>query len=126
MNTQKATQEYRRNKWIEIIRECRDSGQTVASWCKDHGINSKSYYYWLKKIRIAACNALPAMTSQVQIVPLDIQEVSTSPSTTATHAPSETDHADIVLHLNSAVLQIHNNASSSLIESTIRALYNAR
>ena len=126
MNTQKVTQEYRRNKWIEIIRECRDSGQTVASWCKDHGINSKSYYYWLKKIRIAACNALPPMNPEVQIVPLNIQEVSTSASTAATHVPSETLHPDIVLHLNSAVLQIHNNASASLIESTIKALYNAR
>jgi hypothetical protein len=36
MNTQKVTQEYRMNQWIGIVRECRESGQTVISWCKEH------------------------------------------------------------------------------------------
>lgn len=37
------------NQWIKIVRKCRDSGQTVISWCAEHEINSRKYYYWLKK-----------------------------------------------------------------------------
>ena len=34
MDTQKVTQEYRMNQWMGIVRECRESGQTVISWYK--------------------------------------------------------------------------------------------
>jgi hypothetical protein len=32
LNTREVTQQYRLNQWTEIIRECRSSGQSVASW----------------------------------------------------------------------------------------------
>lgn len=126
MNTKKATQEYRTNEWIKIIRECRSCGQTVTSWCKNNDINTKSYYYWLRKIRTAACNALPSINSQEQIVPLDMSKLSASTSTDAVQVSSQTVQADIIIHLGSAILEIHNSASASLIENTIRVLQNAR
>jgi putative transposase len=125
MNTRKVTQEYRMNQWIGIVSECRDSGQTVTSWCEDHGINLKSYYYWLRKIRKAACETLPTIKTEGQIVPLDIQETLPSIPKEVKQVPSEVD-VDIVLRLGSAVLEIHNNASAGLIESIIRILSNAR
>lgn len=126
MNTRKVTMEYRMNQWIGIIRECRDSGQTVTSWCREHDINTKSYYYWLRKVRNAACNALPTIKTEGHIVPLEIQKVSTSSPADSTHGPSKTDLADIVLRIGSVVLEIHNSASASLIESMMKALQNAR
>lgn len=55
MNIQKITQDYRMNKWIKIIRECKSSGETVSLWCRNNEINTNTYYYWLRKIRAAAC-----------------------------------------------------------------------
>ena len=63
MNTREVTRQYRLQQWTEIIRECRSSGQTVSAWCAEHHINNKSYYYWLKRVRTAACEALPAVSS---------------------------------------------------------------
>lgn len=126
MDTQKVTQEYRMNQWIGIVRECRDSGQTVISWCKEHDIDTRKYYYWLKKIRTAACKALPQINEEGSIVPLEIQETSLSAPIDTDDVAKGTAVADIVIRLESAVLEIHNNASSSLIENTIRALNNAR
>ena len=30
--------------WGERVAECRASGQSVLSWCKEHGICSQTYY----------------------------------------------------------------------------------
>ena len=47
----KVTSDLRRQQWISIIRECRNSGQTVTSWCEQNGVHIKSYYYWLRRLR---------------------------------------------------------------------------
>jgi len=49
----KLTHEIRLEQWKKIIYQCqnRPKGQPAYQWLKDNGINSKSYYYWLRKIR---------------------------------------------------------------------------
>lgn len=123
MNTRKITQEYRMNNWIKIIHECHNSGQTVTSWCKNNDVNTKTYYYWLRKIRTAACIAMSSADLKQQIVPLDMSKLQTSASS---YASSETTQADITIRIGSAVLEIRNNASVSLIENVIRVLKNDR
>lgn len=63
MNTREVTNRYRFNKWTEIVRECRSSGQTVSAWCADHDISPASYFYWLKRVRTAAYEALPSLNA---------------------------------------------------------------
>jgi putative transposase len=126
MNTRQIAQEYRMNQWIGVVRECRESGQTVTSWCRDQDIDPKKYYYWLKKIRAAACKALPTINKEGSIVPVEVQETSISTPVKALNDIKEPATADIVIRLGSAVLEIHSNASASLIENAIKALNNAR
>lgn len=38
-------------QWQSIIRECKESGMTVAEFCEDRNISWHAYYYWLRKIR---------------------------------------------------------------------------
>ncbi len=47
------THDVRWANWLSIIRQCqnRPEGITVKQWMADHGIRSKSYYYWLRKFR---------------------------------------------------------------------------
>jgi transposase-like protein len=108
------------NQWVETIRECRSSGQTVKAWCADHGINTKSYYYWLKRIREAACEALPALGESSSIVPVTI------PVQAAGSGPAVSDASQIILRYGSVVLELRNHASAALIENTLRALQNVR
>ncbi|MDT8719721.1 IS66 family insertion sequence element accessory protein TnpB [Clostridium sp. 19966] len=98
MDTRKISQDYRMNKWINLIQECHDSGDGIRAWCRNNGIKTNSYYYWLRKIRVAACKALPSSSNQQQIVPIEMPKV----------------------------VEIHNTASNTLIESTLRFLKNDR
>ena len=46
--------EYRLQSWMEIIRECEESGLSNREYCFQRGISEKTYYYWLRKVRAAA------------------------------------------------------------------------
>jgi transposase-like protein len=122
LNTRAVTNNYRLNKWIEIIRECRSSGQTVTAWCAEHDINPKSYYYWLRKVRSAACEALTPINSEKSlIVPVDISAL-----TTPSNSEIKSMSSDIVIRIGSITLELSNNASATLIENTLRAIQNVR
>lgn len=122
MNTKEVTQKYRLNQWTEIIKECRSSGQTIALWCAAHDIKPTSYYYWLHRVRMAACEALPSLkTENNPIVPINLPEHVAGNGTVVQKSSS-----DIILHFDSVTLEIHNNASAALIENTLRALQNVR
>ena len=43
------------SEWSDMIRACRGSGLTVRQWCNSNGINIKTYYYRLRKVREALC-----------------------------------------------------------------------
>lgn len=122
MDTREATRKYRLNKWTEIIRECRGSGQTVSAWCAEHDINPKSYYYWLRRLRAAACEALPSLRAgDNPIVPVNIPVPPIGTGSLDQEASS-----DIVVRFGSVILEINNNASQALIENTLKALQNVR
>jgi hypothetical protein len=122
LDTREVTRKYRLNQWIEIIRECRSSGQTVSAWCADHDINPKSYYYWLKRVRTAACEALPAISAgNSPIVSIDIPRNIADVG----HKGQESS-INILLHFGNATLELRNGASLVLIENTLKALQNVR
>ncbi|WP_346064753.1 IS66 family insertion sequence element accessory protein TnpA [Lacrimispora amygdalina] len=122
MNTREATHNYRLSQWTKLICECRSSGQTVSAWCEEHNVNPKSYYYWLRRVRAAACETLPSITSgNSTIVPIK----NPIPSTRTSRIEQATT-SDIILHFGSVSLEIHNGASAALIENTLRAIQNVR
>ena len=50
--------EYRLQSWMEIIRECEESGLSNMEFCSQRGISEKTYYYWLRKVRAAAATVI--------------------------------------------------------------------
>ena len=117
MNTKEVTRQYRLNQWIQIIQECRSSGETISSWCAAHNVKPQSYYYWLKIVRTAACESLPVVGENTQpIVPVKISSSITAGSTV------QESSSHITLQMGSVTLGLHNGASIALIENTLKAL----
>ena len=54
--------------WAAHIAAQQASGMTVQKWCEENGINLKTYYYHLRKIREKCMTSAPA------IVPLGVQK----------------------------------------------------
>ena len=39
------------SRWGELIKECRNVGKPVRTWCAENQISPGKYYYWLKVLR---------------------------------------------------------------------------
>lgn len=46
-----AKKNIRLQEWNRQIKEQKSSGLSVQEWCQQHGINPKTYYYHLRKVR---------------------------------------------------------------------------
>ena len=119
MDTKQITKDYRINEWTARIRECSNSGLTTKRWCKDNGVAEGSYYYWLKRVRVAACEALPVKQKSVKIVPVNLSSETIKSSTT-----DQENNSSLVMRIGSVTMELNNNTSSVLIENVLRALQN--
>ena len=59
-------QEVQLRDWAAQIAAQQASGMTVQKWCAENGINPKTYYYHLRKLREKCVASAPA------IVPLEV------------------------------------------------------
>lgn len=57
----KVCQHFKREEWNSIIRECRASGMTVKTRCKENGIVEQTCYKNLKKLRKEMIENLSAL-----------------------------------------------------------------
>lgn len=103
--------------WAEMVRECQQSELTVEAWCKSRNLNTKTYYYRLKKVREAALTGMPhdqICAADEHSAPcfkkLEVQ----SPGMSMTPA--------VVVRLPYATLEVSSDASQRTLEAVLLAL----
>jgi hypothetical protein len=69
MNINGVKSEYRLGRWAGIIKERNESGLTVKAYCENIGVHENTYYYWLKKLRNAACEGIMETTGHTGTLP---------------------------------------------------------
>lgn len=47
---QTLTANQRLAEWGERIAACRSSGLSVRTWCREHEISEKTYFYWQRRV----------------------------------------------------------------------------
>ena len=68
----KETKELRLAQWAGIIKEQKQSGLTVKTWCSQNGITKDAYYYWQQKLRKEVYEAIKPQESIFAPVPNEI------------------------------------------------------
>jgi len=94
-------QEIRKVEWSAQIQSCRSSGIPATQWCRENGINLKTYYYHLRKIREQACEQIPFEITSI---------------------PEKNETAVTVRNANGLTAEIADGTSAATIEAVIRAL----
>jgi len=69
MNTRYIAKELRLSHWAQIMKERRNSGLSIKAFCESAGFHENVYYYWQRKLREVAYNALPDKISELIIKP---------------------------------------------------------
>lgn len=92
--------------WAERISECRNSGLSVKTWCKEKGVCEQTYYKWQKKIF--------AMAKAQQ--ELQFAEV------TPVMATNSNCQIAISIHAGGITTNIHNGADPTTVEHVLQIL----
>lgn len=92
--------------WAERITECRNSGQSVLAWCREHGICSQTYYKWQKRLYAIAQTQHEAQFAEV----------------TPVMSTCETASVAITVHMAGVAADIHNGAAPSTVEAVLQIL----
>jgi hypothetical protein len=82
MNTREATKEYRMTYWAQVLKERRESGESIEGFCQTRGISRDRYFYWQRKLREAACSRLVSVQmsdAKSSIIPVGFAEVQLQP-----------------------------------------------
>ena len=106
------TREVRYSKWAEIIMAANNSGLTKAEFCRQNGIDNKSFFYYQRRIRQGLYDA--AQAEQSQLVELPISEKQGTMSGVVA-----------VIHAGSISIEITDGISESTLLSIGRMIRNA-
>ena len=115
----KITHKVRCEQWTSIIKECLASGMPKTTWCREHGISDKSFFYWQRILREEAYlttlentltsavkkNAVPTTTDFIEIKMTDQASISASPF-----------KPDVIIRRGSVSIEISNTATEDLLK----------
>ena len=114
---------YERDKyWSELIHTCRASGLSDYEWCRINHIATSSFYYNVKRLRMAACNdaaAVVPVQEKQEAVPIHYNDLK---ETICTVTNCSDDKPDIKIEFNGYSIAINNSADSRIIAATLNAL----
>ncbi|MCD8019521.1 MAG: IS66 family insertion sequence element accessory protein TnpB [Clostridiales bacterium] len=132
----KITHEIRLNHWMQIVEQCqaRPEGQSAKQWLTDNGICSKTYYYWLRKIRRLAYeqsasnsiiqpagtgNAVATVASEPE-VPVSFAEIPFRIGNESSDSHNNCFQPTAVVKTGKASIAFSNEAVPELMASVIR------
>jgi len=77
MDSKQLVAEYRLAHWMQIIQDRQDSGLNIKDYSSRIGIHHNTYFYWQRKVRIAACNHIAGNSDETstQLAPGRFTEV---------------------------------------------------
>lgn len=114
----KIKNQFRAQQWAQIIRECRESGQTVTSWCASHGVGKKAYYYWLRKLRLVALEQ-----SENLPCPADNHTSATTFKRLEVLSPVPDTKAAVIIRIKDATVEVNEGASQQTVQAVLLALH---
>ena len=96
--------------WKQRIVECKNSGLTVAQWCKQNQIGIKTYYYWQPKVWERETKILKTAEETGAVsLPTQFAQINLPA------AAPELSQADVVLHYNDWSIELRNSVSPVLL-----------
>lgn len=126
MKLQDAKREGMLQQWQEMVYQCRNSGQTVEAWCREHSIPVATYYRRQRLVWEYEKEKLPANIARTQALQsansnLPIATFEAIPRS-ALRAADDTGNVQIILQKSEWKLEIRNGADILLLRQILEML----
>ena len=126
MKLQDAKREAILKQWREMVHDCRNSGQTVAAWCREHRMSVATYYrrqrlVWeqeSRKLPVKSIGSQMIQAEERQLVPVNFEPV---PYREAQQADA-VEAAQIILRKGEWSIEIRNGADVTLLRQVLEML----
>jgi len=108
--------EFRLNHWAGVLRERKESGLSIRRWCRENGVQEKTYYYWQRKLRELSSRELLSAHQDAQsksIVPSGWAVCSTEPVA----SPNA-----ISIEIGKSLVKVSSDADAELLGKVCRVL----
>lgn len=105
VNTREIASEYRLTHWAQVLQERAQSGLTIKVYCKQIGISTNTYFYWQRRVHVAAANEMglcvckEAQPPQVSFSAVRVVGAAACPTAMETGAPGQ-------LHIDTGGVQL--------------------
>ncbi len=102
----------KRTEWKARYDAWKESGKSVAAWCRDQAIKVHQMYYWMKQFeRDGSCEETSAQT-QWLTVQVDEESLPTS------------GQGPIILHFGAISVEVRPGANMGLLSNVVHVLQN--
>lgn len=123
MKLQDAKREAVLRQWREMVHDCRNSGQTVAAWCREHSMPVATYYrrqklVWEQESRKLLRESIGSQIIQAeekQLVPVSFEPVPYR----EVQQPDAVEAAQIILRKDEWSMEIRNGADVMLLRQVL-------
>ena len=126
MKLQDANREAMLQQWWEMVYLCRNSGQTVEVWCREHGIPVATYYRRQKLVWEQEKEKLSAKIPRMQALQSARNSLPTATfeaiPCSVSQAAEDINNAQIVLQKGGWKLEIRNGADILLLRQILEVL----
>lgn len=113
---------FRKEQWKQIILDREASGLSVAAWCKQNGVVQSTYFKWLHRIRLEACQSLPEIQTVTPVPFVKVESNEVPQISAPQQLPATQPAATIQIHLRNADITIPDGANPKTIRATLLAL----
>lgn len=105
-------------EWAKLIETRQGSSLSIKDWCRQNNLPESRYYYYLKKLRLAACKSF---SSERREEP----QFALVPNHARVSNPVVTG-GNIKITLSNAVVEIGHGADEAQVKFTLEVLLNAQ
>lgn len=106
-------------EWSKLIETRQDSGLSIKEWCQQNNVPESQYYYYLRKLRLAACEGLPE--KQQEETPFALV-----PKHACVSRPVIAEGSNIKITLQNAVVEIGAEAKEAHVRLALEVLLHAQ
>ena len=127
MTIQRAGRQQNLLAWSQRVADCRSSGLSVNRWCAEHGINTKTYYTWQKKVFAAMIEQQKMLVEVTETqshfaeLPAPVPEPAPVPAA----EPRQKNCLIASIRVGNASLDIYDGADAEVVAALCRVLNHA-
>ena len=118
----------RRSQWEQIVLEANKSAISKKDWCRQKGINLKSFYYWQKKIRNEAAKDMEEASNASLPVPAAPSAFVEIPFPSQSYRESEPSHAlspELMIQIGDCRVYVAGTIQDRTLDTVLKVLRNA-